>query len=86
MLDATGASVLHLRCGFFFTNLLLDPAALDDGVLRITMPVDHLSYAQAAAIISRATGRPLRAEQILDDQMRAALRAAGHGDARSKRP
>jgi len=50
------------------------------------MPVDHLSYAQAAAIISRATGRPLRAEQILDDQMRAALRAAGHGDARSKRP
>src|SRR3712207_8934011 len=24
-LDATGASVLHLRCGMFFTNLLMDP-------------------------------------------------------------
>src|SRR4051794_24699493 len=27
LLDATGASVTHLRCGFFYTNLLLDPDA-----------------------------------------------------------
>ena len=116
LLDDTGASVLHLRCGLFFTNLLLDPTALDGGVLRVTWPVDlplpwvdprdigdiaaarllatdwsgrhvqavhgpeHLSYAAAAAVISRATGRPLRAEQIPDDQMRAGLRAAGLGD------
>ena len=39
-LDETGASVLHLRCGYFFTNLLLDPAALREGVLRTAMPVD----------------------------------------------
>jgi uncharacterized protein YbjT (DUF2867 family) len=26
-LDSTGASVLHLRCGYFFTNLLLAPGA-----------------------------------------------------------
>jgi uncharacterized protein YbjT (DUF2867 family) len=39
-LDATGASVLHLRCGFFFSNLLLDPTALEQGVLRVTAPVD----------------------------------------------
>jgi uncharacterized protein YbjT (DUF2867 family) len=117
LLDATGASVLHLRCGFFFTNLSMDPAALEDGVLRVTWPVDapmpwvdprdvgdvaaarllatewsgrqvqavhgpeDLSYAQVAAIVSGATGRPLRAEQIPDDEMRDALRAAGLGDA-----
>jgi uncharacterized protein YbjT (DUF2867 family) len=117
LLDDTGASVLHLRCGMFFTNLLLDPTALEDGVLRITWPVDlplawvdprdvgdvaaarllatdwsgrhvqavhgpeHLSYGQVASIVSRATGRPLRAEQIPDDQMRAALRGAGLGEA-----
>ena len=115
LLDQAGGSVLHLRCGFFYTNLLLDPAVLDEGVLRVTMPVDapmpwvdprdvgdvaavrllatdwsgrhvqavhgpeHLSYAQAAAIVSRATGRSLRAEQIPDDEMRAGLRAAGLG-------
>jgi uncharacterized protein YbjT (DUF2867 family) len=39
-LDGTGASVLHLRCGMFFTNLLLDPGALEDGVFRVTWPVD----------------------------------------------
>jgi uncharacterized protein YbjT (DUF2867 family) len=32
-LDATGADVLHLRCGYFFTNLLLDLDALAQGVL-----------------------------------------------------
>jgi uncharacterized protein YbjT (DUF2867 family) len=116
LLDETGASVLHLRCGMFFTNLLLDPGALEEGVLRVTTPIDaplpwvdprdigdiaaarllatgwsgrevqavhgpeDLSYAQVAAIVSRATGRPLRAEQIPDDAMRAGLRAAGLPD------
>jgi uncharacterized protein YbjT (DUF2867 family) len=117
LLDATGASVLHLRCGLFFTNLRMDPGALEEGVLRVTWPVDlpmpwvdprdigdiaaarllatdwsgrqvqavhgpeDLSYAQVASIVSRATGRPLRAEQIPDEQMREALRGAGLGDA-----
>jgi uncharacterized protein YbjT (DUF2867 family) len=118
-LDDTGAAVLHLRCGLFFTNLAMDPGALKEGVLRVTWPVDapmpwvdprdvgdvaaarllatdwsgrqvqavqgpeDLSYAQVASIVSRATGRPLRAEQISDDQMRSALRAAGLGDAQA---
>jgi uncharacterized protein YbjT (DUF2867 family) len=117
LLDATGASVLHLRCGMFFTNLSMDPGALEEGVLRVTWPVDaamawvdprdvgdvaaarllstgwsgrqvqavhgpeDLSYAQVASIVGRATGRPLRAEQIPDEEMREALRAAGLGDA-----
>jgi uncharacterized protein YbjT (DUF2867 family) len=117
LLDATGAAVLHLRCGFFFTNLLMDPGALEEGVLRVTWPVDapmpwvdprdigdvaatcllatdwsgrhvqavhgpeDLSYADVASIVARVTGRPLRAEQIPDDQMRDALNAAGLGEA-----
>jgi uncharacterized protein YbjT (DUF2867 family) len=40
-LDATGASVLHLRCGYFYTNLLGELDSLRDGVLRSTMPLDH---------------------------------------------
>ena len=40
LLDDTGASVLHLRCGMFFTNLLLEAGALEDGVLRVAWPVD----------------------------------------------
>jgi uncharacterized protein YbjT (DUF2867 family) len=32
-LDATGADVLHMRCGYFFTNLALDLDGLAEGVL-----------------------------------------------------
>ena len=39
-LDKAGASVLHLRCGYFFTNLLGDPEALQRGVLETAMPID----------------------------------------------
>ena len=40
-LDATGASVTHLRCGFFFTNLVLQVDALRAGVVPVVLPVDH---------------------------------------------
>jgi uncharacterized protein YbjT (DUF2867 family) len=39
-LDATGASVLHLRCGYFFTNLLGSLEGLKGGVLSTAMPAD----------------------------------------------
>lgn len=39
-LDATGANVLHLRCGYFFTNLLMDADSLREGVLATTWPLD----------------------------------------------
>jgi len=42
-LDATGASVLHLRCGYFFTNLLGQLDSIREGVLRAPM---HLDYPQ----------------------------------------
>jgi uncharacterized protein YbjT (DUF2867 family) len=41
LLDATGATVLHLRCGMFFTNLLWELDSIRAGVLRATMAVDY---------------------------------------------
>lgn len=41
LIDATGAHVTHLRCGYFFTNLLLDLDSLKAGMLTTTLPVDH---------------------------------------------
>jgi uncharacterized protein YbjT (DUF2867 family) len=39
-LDATGASVLHLRCGYFFSNLAMDLDSLRRGVVSVILPVD----------------------------------------------
>ena len=41
LLDATGAHVTHLRCGYFFTNLLLDLESVRAGELGTTLPVEH---------------------------------------------
>lgn len=40
-LDATGAHVLHLRCGHFFTNLLMESDSLREGVLATPWPLDQ---------------------------------------------
>ncbi|MBB4692076.1 NmrA family NAD(P)-binding protein [Paractinoplanes abujensis] len=111
-LRATGADVLTLRCGYFFTNLLGMLDAMKAGVLTTTMPLDQplswvdprdvgevaaarllagwsgsavgavhgpadLSWAEAASILSTATGRTLQAQQITDDDLRSALLGAG---------
>lgn len=39
-LDATGADAVHLRCGYFFSNLLLSVGDLCEGVLRTNLPPD----------------------------------------------
>ncbi|MEU9497643.1 NAD(P)H-binding protein [Streptomyces sp. NPDC048196] len=39
-LDATGVDVTHLRCGYFFTNLLLQLDALRAGTLPVVLPLD----------------------------------------------
>ncbi|MCS0639210.1 NAD(P)H-binding protein [Streptomyces sp. LP05-1] len=113
LLDATGASVTHLRCGFFFSNLLMQLYAIQEGVIPVVLPTDHampwvaprdiaevaalrllsghwtgchvravhgpedLSWERAAEIVSEATGRPVRAERVPDDTMRAMLGSAG---------
>jgi uncharacterized protein YbjT (DUF2867 family) len=40
-LDATGAAVVHLRCGFFFTNLLMQAEAIDAGLVEVANPIDQ---------------------------------------------
>lgn len=112
-LDASGADVLHLRCGYFFTNLALDLDGLARGVLttsadphrpmawvaprdigdvaaarllsddwrgRVVQGVhgpEDLSFTGIAEILTGALGRPVRLEAVGDDDVRAALRAAG---------
>ncbi|MFI9809206.1 NAD(P)H-binding protein [Streptomyces sp. NPDC052301] len=115
-LDALGATVTHLRCGYFFTNLELQLDAVRDGLIPVIWPLDQplawvaprdiaetavarllwtgwsgrcvravhgpadLTWPQAAAIVSAATGRPLRVERVGDDAMRSLLRASGMTD------
>lgn len=109
----TGAALLHLRCGFFMTNLLGELEGLRAGRLTTNWPlagpmpwVDprdiaavatgrllardwsgrqvqavhgpaDLTWIEVAAALSTATGVSIRAQQITDDEQRAALRAAG---------
>ncbi len=40
-LDATGATVLHLRCGMFFTNLLWEVDSIRQGVVKASMALDY---------------------------------------------
>ncbi|CAM3190838.1 NAD(P)H-binding protein [Stackebrandtia soli] len=40
-LDGTDAHVTHLRCGYFFTNLLLDVDSVASGTITTTLPLDH---------------------------------------------
>jgi uncharacterized protein YbjT (DUF2867 family) len=40
-LDGTGAHVLHLRCAYFFTNVLLDLDGIARGVLTTAFDPDH---------------------------------------------
>ncbi|MCK2025940.1 NAD(P)H-binding protein [Microbacterium sp. SSW1-47] len=39
-LDALGIAVTHLRCGYFFSNLLLDAESLRAGRLSTVLPLD----------------------------------------------
>jgi uncharacterized protein YbjT (DUF2867 family) len=40
-LDATGADVTHLRCGYFFSNLELQLDQVRSGSLQVIVPLDH---------------------------------------------
>ena len=111
--EETGAALLHLRCGYFMTNLLHDLDGLRAGRLTTFRPLDEpmpwvdprdiatvattrllardwtgrqvqavhgpadLTWTEAAATLSTATGRSIEAHRITEDEERAALRAAG---------
>jgi len=111
--EETESALLHLRCGFFMTNLLFDLDGLRAGRLTTTRPLDEpmpwvdpqdiatvaalrllsstwsgrqaqaahgpedLTWPEAAAELSAATGRRIEAEQITVEQERSDLRTAG---------
>jgi len=55
-LDALDVDVTHLRCGYFFTNLLLDVEAVRQGRLRTVLPPDQeLSWVAPRDIAEIAT-------------------------------
>lgn len=59
-LETTGASVTHLRCGYFFTNLLMDRDAIGAGVLATAMDIDRpLPWVAPADIAAVGTARLL---------------------------
>ncbi|GGR39654.1 uncharacterized protein YbjT (DUF2867 family) [Nocardioides luteus] len=39
-LDGCGADVTHLRCGYFFTNLLFEAESVGAGLLQTVLPLD----------------------------------------------
>lgn len=113
LLDGTDASVLHLRCGFFFSNLVLQIDDLRSGEVSVVLPTDRpmawvapadiaqvatswllrtdwsgrhvravhgpqdLSWDDALAVVSEATGHAARARRVADDDMRETLAGAG---------
>jgi uncharacterized protein YbjT (DUF2867 family) len=59
-LDATAAAVVHLRCGFFFTNLLIQAEAIAAGLVEVANPVDQpLAWVDPRDIGDVATARLL---------------------------
>lgn len=93
LLDATGAHVTHLRCGYFFTNLLMDVEALRSGTLTTTLPTDQripwvdprdVGDVAAARLLSTSwTGRTTRgvhgpADLSFDGVARIVTDATGH--------
>lgn len=64
-LEASGAAVTHLRCGYFFTNLLLDAEAIASGALTTAMDLDRpLPWVAPEDIAAVATARLLSRQWI----------------------
>lgn len=113
LLDDTDASVVHLRCGFFYSNLTLQVDQLRIGEVPVVLPTGQpmawvapadiaqvatswllrtdwsgrhvqgvhgpqdLSWDNALAIVTQATGHTVRALRVSDDDMRAGLGNVG---------
>ncbi|MER6218143.1 NmrA family NAD(P)-binding protein [Streptomyces sp. NPDC001674] len=73
-LDATGVDVLHLRCAYFFTNLLLDLDGLRRGVLSTAFDPGH----RMPWVDPRDIGDVVAA-RLLNDGWRGRVVQAVHG-------
>jgi uncharacterized protein YbjT (DUF2867 family) len=114
--EETGGALLHLRCGYFMTNLLAELDPLRGGQLVTTRRLEDpmpwvdprdiasvaagrliaegwsgrevqavhgpadLTWPEAAAALSTATGTAIEARRISADEQRAAVREAGMGE------
>ena len=59
----TEQGVVHLRCGFFFSNLLFQLDALRDGVVPVLWPTDHpLAWVAPRDVAEVAAGFLLRGD------------------------
>lgn len=59
-LEDSGASVTHLRCGYFFTNLLMDIDSIRGGILSTAMDIEHpIAWVAPADVATVAAGRLL---------------------------
>ncbi|ASU80595.1 NmrA family transcriptional regulator [Actinopolyspora erythraea] len=74
LLNETGASVSHLRCGYFFTNLLAQAEEIRAGVLRTPWPLDF----PMAWVDPRDIGEVAAARLLSDDWSGQRVRAV-HG-------
>jgi hypothetical protein len=90
LLDATDASVIHLRCGYFFTILLMDLDSLRAGTITTTLPLDprmpcadpaDLSSTEVAGILTDSLGSRITATQVTDAAVASQLEQAGLGPA-----
>ncbi|GAA5045255.1 uncharacterized protein YbjT (DUF2867 family) [Thermocatellispora tengchongensis] len=74
LFDASGADVLHLRCGYFFTNLLMDLESLAGGVLTTAADPDR----PVPWVDPRDIG-DIVAARLLNDAWRGRVVQAVHG-------
>ncbi|MFJ6537745.1 NAD(P)H-binding protein [Paenarthrobacter sp. NPDC091711] len=75
-LNATDANVVHLRCGYFFTNLEYQVDAIRAGALQVLLPVNQpMAWVSPRDIAEVAAGR------LLSEEWRGRIVQAVHGPA-----
>ncbi|TCJ97244.1 NAD(P)H-binding protein [Nocardia alba] len=74
LLDETGANVVHLRCGYFFTNLLSQLDEIRAGTLSTPWPLDH-----AMAWVDPRDIGEVAAARLLSDAWSGRVVQAVHG-------
>ncbi|MGW6620395.1 NmrA family NAD(P)-binding protein [Nocardia sp. NPDC055002] len=74
LLDKTGANVAHLRCGYFFTNLLTQLDEIRAGTLSTPWPPDH-----AMAWVDPRDIGEVAAARLLSDAWSGRVVQAVHG-------
>lgn len=73
----------HLRCGYFFSNLMGDRLMSSQWSGRQVQAVhgpEDLTHTRVAEVLSHATGRKIRLDVVTDEDVRRSLLSAGMGE------